>query len=121
MKQRPDFGAGAETFFGSLEGPIADLAREVRGIVLEALPDVRESLKWGMPVYERDGLICAIRPGNGYVALQFYAAGTSLRDPGGLLEGTGKRMRHVKIRGKGDIRKRLFTSWLRQAAAVGAR
>ena len=28
-----------------------------------------------------------------------FARGTSLSDPDGLLEGTGKRARHVKVRG----------------------
>jgi len=118
MKARGDYLATVDIFFDSLNEPLATLARELRGIIFAAVPEVSESIKWGMPVYEKDGLICAIRPGNKYVALQFYASGTSLRDPQGLLEGTGKKMRHVKIWAKNDIRKRLFTSWLRQAASV---
>lgn len=69
-----------------------------------------------MPVYEADGLICAIRAADDYVAFQFYASGTKLDDPDGLLEGTGKRMRRVKIRSKADMRTKLFTSWIKKAA-----
>ena len=117
MKARGADRVSIDAFFQSVNQPLGTLARRLRRVILAALPDVSESIKWGMPVYEGRGLICAIRPGRTYVALQFYASGTSLRDPAGLLEGTGQKMRHVKIRSTSDIRSRLFTSWLRQAAA----
>ena len=115
MTQRKDDVRNVEEFFDSLEEPLATSARELRGLIHEGVPNASESIKWGMPVYETDRLICAIRPGNGYVALQFYASGTSLHDPDGLLEGSGRKMRHVKIRSKRDIKKKLFRSWLEQA------
>lgn len=116
MERRHDYGDDADAFFHSLNRRIAPLARELRGIIRRAVPTASEAIKWGMPVYEADGLICSIRAADGYVALQFYTGGTRLHDPDRLLEGTGKRMRHVKIRSKGDIRKLLFTSWIKQAA-----
>ena len=116
MKRREDYGNKTDTFFDSLNEPIAALAQELRGIIRKAVPHASESIKWGMPVYEENGMICAIRPSNEYVALQFYTSGTDLHDPDGLLDGTGKRMRHVKIRSKSEIKRRLFTSWIKQAA-----
>jgi hypothetical protein len=116
MKTRKDYRAGTDEFFESLDGTVAVLARELRSIIRQAIPGASESIKWGMPVYETGELICAVRPSQEYVALQFYASGTSLPDRDGLLEGTGKRMRHVKIRTRSDIKKALFTSWIRQAA-----
>lgn len=41
--------------------------------------------------------ICYIAAARNYVRLEFYF-GASLTDPKKLLEGTGKRMRHVKVR-----------------------
>jgi len=117
MKAREDYGTAADDFFKSLRGTAASLARELRVLIRKALPDATESIKWGMPVYEAGKLVCAVRPAETYVALQFYGSGTALPDPDGLLEGTGKKMRHVKIRSRGDIRRDLFTSWLRKAAA----
>lgn len=117
MKTRKDYCAGTDEFFDSLDGTVAALARALRSIIRQAIPGASESIKWGMPVYETGELICAVRPSQKYVALQFYASGTCLPDPDGLLEGTGKRMRHVKIRTQSDIKKALFTSWIRQAAA----
>jgi hypothetical protein len=61
-------------------------------------PDVRELLHDGHPI------ACADEAAFGYVDafsahvnIGFFQ-GASLDDPTGLLEGTGKRMRHVKIR-----------------------
>lgn len=61
-------------------------------------PDVRELLHDGCPV------ACVGDAAFGYVnaftahANVGFFQGASLPDPGGLLEGTGKRMRHVKLR-----------------------
>ena len=117
MKPRSDFGAKADKYFSSLNDSNAALARALRALVRRAIPNASESIKWGSPVYETDKLVCAIRPSKNYIALQFYSSGTSLPDPKRLLEGTGKRMRHVKIRAKADIKKKLFTTWIRKAAA----
>ena len=44
-----------------------------------------------------------ILPHSAWVNLGFYR-GTDLPDPEGLLEGTGARMRHVKVRSLDDAR-----------------
>ena len=116
MQKQARSVSSVDSFLKSLDKPVAVLAKELRKVIRKALPDATEAIKWGMPVFERQGLICAIRPAGDYVALQFYAAGISLDDPQGLLEGTGRKMRHVKIRKKTDIKARIFTSWLKQAA-----
>jgi hypothetical protein len=48
------------------------------------------------------GLICGIALHKAHVNLMF-ARGTELPDPAGLLAGTGKRARHVKIAHPDDI------------------
>ena len=117
MQQRDDYGAKAAAWFESLGDEIAPLAAELRALVLAAVPDATEVIKWGTPVYEKEGVsICSLRAAGAFVALQFGSIGTSLDDPDKLLEGTGKKMRHVKVRVKSDIKKRLFTRWIKQAA-----
>ena len=77
-----------------------------------------EVIKWGTPVYEKAGLvICSLRAASQHVALQFGSIGTRLHDPDGLLEGTGKKMRHVKVRTSSDIKKKLFAGWIKKAAS----
>lgn len=116
MTRRADFGDNADSFYDSLNQNVGPLARELRAVIRKAVPKASETIKWGMPVYETDRLVCAVRAKNDYVALQFYASGSDLDDPRGLLEGSGKKMRHVKIRSESDVRRQLFTSWIRQAA-----
>lgn len=118
MINRKDYGRKADSFFSSLNRGVSPLARELRGIVRTAVPSATESIKWGIPVYQTDKLICAIRVGTDYVALQFYGSGTKLPDPQKLLEGTGKRMRHLKVRSKSDIRKTAITALVRQAVKL---
>ena len=86
-----------------LDGNDAALAAMVRPIVdaLRGLgPDVREVMHDGMPTF------CVGAAAFAYVAIfrahanvGFFQA-VDLPDPAGLLEGTGKRMRHVKLRPK---------------------
>src|SRR3954452_13208332 len=70
------------------------LAR-VRALIKAAVPDVEETWKWkGVPVWERDGIICTGETYKSVVKLTF-AKGASLEDPSGLfnssLEGNTRR------------------------------
>lgn len=82
---------------------IQAIAQKLREVVLRALPEALEQvdrpakmLAYGRAATYKD-LVCVIMPQKGYVNLGF-ARGTSLPDPDALLEGTGKRARHVKVR-----------------------
>ncbi len=57
-----------------------------------------------------------IGPQKAHVNLGFYH-GVALRDPKGLLEGTGKSLRHVKIRSTADVRNPALRALLREALA----
>ena len=116
MNKRADSGEKADGWFTALDDSIAPVAADLRSLVRKTVPDATECIKWGTPNYEKAGSICSIRSGKGFIVLQFGPIGTSLKDPDGLLEGTGKAMRHVKIRSKTDLKKQLFTSWIKQAA-----
>ena len=67
----------------------------VRSLIKEACPDVVEEWKWrGVPVWERDGIICTGETYKAVVKLTF-ARGASLKDPSRLfnssLEGNMRR------------------------------
>lgn len=80
---------------------IRAILAEIRRVVCDALPDATEILYHGAlgygPTASGSGRVLYVAPQNGYVNLGFFY-GTGLPDPTGLLEGTGKRMRHVKIK-----------------------
>jgi hypothetical protein len=50
-----------------------------------------------------------------------FWAGTSLPDPDGLLEGTGKRSRHVKIRDLADVKRPALRALIRAAIEIADR
>ena len=79
-----------------------ELARLLRSLVVEAEPRVQESLKWGSPSFVKDGgLRMYIADQRKYMHLGFYN-GAKLTNADGLIEGTGKNLRHIKVRAIGD-------------------
>ena len=93
---------------GSVDEPLATIARRLREIIIDVDPDTTEqprpgdrALSYGVgPRKMLDGYAYII-PQTGYVNLGFYK-GAHLSDPAHLLEGTGKELRHVKIRSLED-------------------
>jgi hypothetical protein len=99
-----------------------DLARQLRELVRTTLPDAREKIHpgWGVADYypgEPSGRgFMSIGPQKKYVNL-YFMNGIDLPDPAGLLTGTGKRMRHVKIKTAGDLRDPALVALIKAAAA----
>lgn len=77
----------------------------VHALVLEAAPDVRHevdlvdgALGYGARQYGYGGWgMAALQAHKGWVSL-FFMEGVKLDDPDGVLEGSGKLLRHVKLR-----------------------
>ena len=93
---------------------VADIARALRLSVLAVAPDVVESfdpadrlLAFGVGSKLRDFWF-AIIPHTAHVNLQL-ADGADLPNPDGRIEGTGKRVRHVKVRSVDEAQ----APWLR--------
>ncbi|MEO6393432.1 MAG: DUF1801 domain-containing protein [Pyrinomonadaceae bacterium] len=101
---------------------IVDLVLTVREFVLHEVAPPHEyilnvyTVVMGFGPTEKVGdQVCAITVNARYVNLMFHK-GTELDDPHSLLEGTGKKVRHVKIRSAADlshpgIRELLATAW----------
>jgi hypothetical protein len=92
----------------TVEELFPDIADEVRGIITairtmvrDAVPEATEILYHGAlgygPTSSGFDRILYVTAQRGYANLGFFYGG-HLSDPEHLLEGTGKRMRHVKIR-----------------------
>jgi hypothetical protein len=85
-----------------------EMLARVRGLIKEACPDVVEEWKWrGVPVWERDGIICTGESYKAVVKLTF-ANGAALADPVGLfnssLEGNVRRAIDIREGDKLDQR-----------------
>lgn len=79
-----------------------ELAEKLRDTILEMFPDMDEVIKWNNLVYKNNRYICAILIHNAHINLEFWL-GTELKDPEKRLDGTGKRMRHLKISDESEI------------------
>jgi len=95
-------------FLASYSPEVRDLALKARELILEVIPNALEQVDPPSKIIAyRVGLkmadiICVIAPYKSYVNLMF-SRGTELPDPKGLLVGTGKRARHVKITSDRDL------------------
>jgi len=84
------------------------------------VPDATPTIKWGVPVYQRNGRnLCALAAFKDHVAINYFVGPGVLADPGKKLEG-GKTNRMLKVRSAGDIDAATITRWLKAAAAANS-
>lgn len=107
-RSRTHISIELEDFLSNFAPPVRNLTLQLRDLVFEIDPEVIEQidvpahlLAYGYAkTYAH--LMCVIILYQDYVNLGF-PRGVDLPDPEGLLEGTGKRARHVKIRGAPQV------------------
>lgn len=95
------------------------LAR-MRGLIREAEPKVVEEWKWmGVPVWERDGILCTGETYKSVVKLTF-ARGASLPDPAKLFNSSldGNARRAIDIREGEALDEKAFKTLVRAAVAL---
>lgn len=108
--------------------PIRELYISMHRIVLETVPDIRYSVDcedlqigYGAHQYGYNGWgMAALAPHTRWVSLIFLR-GAALDDPEGLLEGTGKSVRHVKLRSLEELSTRgsSIRRLLQEAVSLG--
>jgi hypothetical protein len=82
------------------------VVRGLRSFVKAAVPGTKITVNsWGIPTFEKKDSFCFYMVGKNHVTFGFHY-GTSLDDPEKLLEGTGKNLRHVKLRAAEDLEKK---------------
>jgi hypothetical protein len=103
MTHQPSIEAEIDRLLAEHTPNVQAVTRAVRGVVLREMPDADERvdfgnklIAYGWSMRMRD-LLFAIIPHSAHVNLQL-ADGAELADPTGIVEGTGKRIRHVKLR-----------------------
>jgi hypothetical protein len=98
----------------------AALAR-VRALIHQALPDVVETWKWSVPVWEHGGILCTGEAYKQAVKLTF-PKGASLPDPAGLFNASleGNVRRAIDIRQGDEIDPGALKALMRAAADLNA-
>lgn len=107
-------------FLSAYSPEVRALALQVRALVLEVIPEAVEQvdlpgklLGYGRTATYKD-TICVIMPLKAGVNLGL-ARGVDLPDPEGLLTGTGKRARHVRLSGPADVNRPALRALLEAA------
>lgn len=78
-------------------------------------PGIVEEIEWGRPCYSTSrGLFCYMQSTKSHATLGFQQ-GALLKDREGILEGTGKDMRHVKFKDDAKLNKGAVAALLKQA------
>ncbi|HEU0368459.1 MAG TPA: DUF1801 domain-containing protein, partial [Candidatus Acidoferrum sp.] len=72
---------------------------------------------WKIPTFDLNGPLCFYMVAKEHVVFGFMR-GAKLRDPEKLLEGTGKYLRHVKLRSAAEVRQPGVRNLVKQAAAL---
>ncbi len=99
------------------------ISRRLREIVLEIDPDAVEVVRlgdraatYGIGPKKNSEAYVYILPHKGWVNLGFLHA-ADLPDPAGLLEGSGKNMRHIKTRSEADAERPAVRRLIKEALA----
>lgn len=96
------------------------LVSELHALVLETYPEAKHCIKWSQPVYETaEGPFVFMKAAKKHVTFGFWR-GTELDDSEGVLEGSGERMRHVKVKEKDLPNKELLSGMILQAVKLNA-
>ena len=95
---------------------IRELAELVRAQVKAIRPELSEdaSVKLGVIYFRHQGVVCALSPHKAHVNLHFYK-GVELSDPDGVLQGSGKALRHLKFRKAADLDPAVLAPLLNEA------
>lgn len=106
----------------------AETLARLRALILEAEPGSVETVKWrkisnplGVPVWERDGILCTGEVYRDKVKLTF-ARGAALADPAGLFNAgiDGGVRRAIDLREGETVDTKAFKALIRAAAAANA-
>lgn len=91
----------------------------IRSAILEANPDFTEAKKWGVPNYWLPEIsrrtICMINVFKDQYVRVEYHNGATMPDPESRLEGTGKFLRHIKVRDENPVLLATITEYARMS------
>ena len=103
-----------------------EILARVRALIKEACPDIAEEVKWrkpsnplGVPVWERDGIICTGETYKDKVKLTF-AKGAALEDLSGLFNSSldGNLRRAIDFKAGDKVNEKAFKALIRAAVAL---
>lgn len=108
-----------DQYIANLPDDIQVMTESLRKIILNSSSELEEVYKWSMPNYSYKGLVCYLQASKKHVNLGFQK-GNELeeKDIHHLLQGTGKTMRHIRIKSMEDMKPELFISLVQAAVEL---
>jgi hypothetical protein len=113
-----------EEFLSAFPPEIQDLANELRSLVKETIPNVKEAVYTGWKLIgyrvkkgRSDAYFCFIAAFENRIMLGFEY-GIQLFDPNLRLEGDGTQVRYLTVRDKEDIEPEGFRGFIAEAAQI---
>lgn len=107
MKHDPE----VEDYIDQFDPVFRDIMIRLRELIYEVVPDASEDIKWRVPVFSLHKMICYIAGFKNHVTFAFYD-GKMLKDPDGLLLGTGKQMKYLKFKSIEDMDEERLRLWI---------
>lgn len=97
---------------------LRSLAQGLRTFVHRQVPGVTESINpWGIPTFDYHGPLAYFMVHARHITFGFHR-GATLEDRQGLLEGTGKSLRHIKLRTREDLERPGLRELVKAAARL---
>ncbi len=117
-KVEPSVEARIDRVVRAADPKLQEIVEGLRGLIKEAVPEVTETVNpWGMPTFELNGSMFYFMVAKKHITFGFHR-GTAMADPRGLLEGTGKNLRHVKLRQVEDLQREGLRELLAEAVRL---
>jgi hypothetical protein len=86
----------------------------IRKVMKESAPDAHEVISYGIPMYGLKKPLAWINPSKIGITLGFRQ-GASFADRYGLLRGTAKHAKHVRMKNLGDVNRPALRYYIKQA------
>ena len=108
-------------FVSVLEPDKYAIVRALRGAVQGVSTDIVESIKWNaLCFFKGDRPFVGIMPYKKYISV-IFDRGSEMTDELGVLEGSGKQMRHIKIHTMDEIKQKKVVQYIRNSYSVTGR
>ena len=108
-----------DNYLKEIPEDIQEITNTIRKLIFNASLLLKEEYKWSMPNYSYNGLVCYLQPSKKHVNLGFHRGNDLQRFVvNGLLEGSGKSMRHITVQTLEDIQPEKFTALIKIAVGL---
>ncbi len=92
----------------------------IRSLMKECAPNAEEIISYGIPAYRAKRIVAVISPTKRDITFAF-SRGAEFEDKYGLLQGSGRISKHVKIGDAAHVNKAALRYYIRQALRLDAR